>query len=73
MSDSFCRSTCYCNSKQVNSIVMMLFYGSYVKFFRLVDNDRHTYPRIVSYFPYANCFTQETDAQREYYYNEVGR
>ena len=55
------------------SIVMMLFYGSYVKFFRLVDNDRHTYPRIVSYFPYANCFTQETDAQREYYYNEVGR
>lgn len=55
------------------SIVLMLVYGSYSKFFRLVEHDRHSYPRIVSYFPYANCFTQDTDSQREYYYNEVGR
>ena len=55
------------------SIAVMLFYGSYAKFFRVVDNGQHTYPRIVSYFPYANCFTQDTDDQREYYYNEAGR
>ena len=55
------------------SMLIILCYGSYTKFFRVGNNEQHTLPRIVSYFPYADCFTKETDALREHFYREAGR
>lgn len=54
-------------------LIMILLYSRVYQRFFTIDSIRHSQPRLVSCYPYANTFTKENNDKREIYYREVGR